>query len=182
MFNNKNIVICVCGGIAIYKVLDLIVELRELGANVTVAMTDRAQEFVKPLSFMMISGNKVYTEEDKTSLNSEISHIILAQRPDFILIAPTTANMIGKIASGIADDLVSSIVIASKVPVVLAPAMNTAMYERDVTKDNLQLLKSRGYKIIIPDVGSMAMKEEGSGIGRFPKQERIIEELLEWKL
>ncbi len=176
---NKNIVICVCGGIAIYKVVDLVSKLKKEGANVQVALTDSAMEFVSPVTFQAISNNKVYTSLFEDTENHEIPHIVLAQNPDLIVIAPATANIIGKAAHGMADDLVSTIILAAKTPVLFVPAMNTAMFENPIVQNNIHTLKKYGYHFLDPEVGTMAMKAEGTGVGRLPEPPTIVESIKE---
>lgn len=179
MLENKNIVLCVCGGIAIYKVVDLVSKLKKEGANVTVAMTESAQEFVTPVTFQAISNNQVFTSLYDSTDKHEIPHIILAQKPDLIVIAPATANIIGKAAYGMADDLVSTIILAAKKPILFVPAMNTAMYENPIVQDNISKLKRFGYFFLDPESGTMAMKAEGSGVGRLPEPPTIVQSINE---
>ncbi len=179
MLNNKNIVVCVTGGIAVYKVVDMVSRLKKAGAQVQVAMTKGAQEFVSPITFQAISNNRVYTKLFDETDNHEIPHIILAQKPDLIVIAPATANIIGKVSHGIADDLVSTIIMAAKVPVLFVPAMNTAMYENPIVQGNINFLKGHGYTFLDPEVGTMAMKAEGVGVGRLPEPPVIVEAIEE---
>lgn len=175
----KNVVICVCGGIAAYKMVEVVSRLKKIGISTHVAMTDSAREFITPLTFQSISGNKVYTSLTEYTEKFEIPHIVLAQQPDLIVIAPATANTIGKIANGISDDLISTIATASKAPILFAPAMNTAMYENQIVQQNILRLKTIGYKIIDPEIGTMAMKGEGVGIGRLPDPSIIVDNIIE---
>lgn len=178
MMKDKNIVVCVCGGIAAYKIVDLVSRMKKLNANVQVAMTKSAQEFVTPLTFQTISNNKVYTNLFEGTEKSEIPHIVLAQKPDLIVVAPATANIIGKAANGIADDLVSTVIVAAKAPVLFVPAMNTAMYLNKIVEKNINTLKEYGYHFMEPEVGTMAMKAEGVGIGRLPEPENILKSIV----
>ena len=175
----KNIVICACGGIAIYKVVDLVSKLKKEGANVHVALSKSAQEFVSPITFQAISNTKVFTSLYDETDEHEIPHIILAQKADLIVVAPATANIIGKSAYGIADDLISTIIIAAKTPILFVPAMNTAMYENPIVQDNISKLKRFGYTFLDPEVGTMAMKAEGKGVGRLPEPPTIVESIKE---
>mgnify|MGYP001320357353 CR=1 FL=1 len=179
MLTDKNIVVCVTGGIAIYKVVDVVSRLKKQNADVFVIMTDAARKFVTPLTFQSISGNLVTTSLDEDMGDAQINHIALAQNADLFVVAPATANIIGKIANGIADDIVSTSIIATKVPVLLAPAMNTVMYENPIVQDNIEKLKKYGYKFLDPEVGSMATKSEGAGIGRLPEPITIVNHILE---
>lgn len=179
MLTNKNIAVCVTGGIAIYKVVDVVSRLKKQNANVFVIMTDAARKFVTPLTFQSISGNLVTTSLDEDMGDAQINHIALAQNADLFVVAPATANIIGKIANGIADEIVTTSIIATKAPVLLAPAMNTAMYENPIVQDNIDKLKKYGYKFLDPEVGPMATKIEESGIGRLPEPITIVNHILE---
>lgn len=178
MLTGKKVLVCVCGGIAAYKVVEVVSRLKKLNAEVTVMMTESAKTFITPLTFQSISLNKVYhnmfTEDEP-----EIKHIILAQQCDLIVVAPATANIIGKITAGIADDLVTTTLIASNQKILLVPAMNTQMYLNVVVQENLEKLVSRGYTYMLPESGTMAMKAEGSGIGRLPDPETIVNRIIE---
>ncbi len=180
MLKGKHIVLCVTGGIAVYKAVDLVSKLKKLGAYVEVVMTKNAEKFVTSLTFETISASKVYTELSENTSESEIAHIVLAQRPDLILIAPATANIIGKVASGIADDLLSTLIVAKKAPVIFVPAMNTAMFENKIVQSNIEKLLKYDYIFIEPSYSEMAMKEEGEGIGRFPETEKIIDFVIDF--
>lgn len=164
MLNNKNIVVCVCGGIAGYKVVDVVSRLKKQNANVFVVMTESATKFVTPLTFQSISSNLVTTSLRKDMGSSHINHIALAQNADLFVVAPATANIIGKLANGIADDIVSTSIIATKAPVVIVPAMNTAMFENPIVQNNIEKLTSFGYNFIEPEIGTMAMKGEKGGL------------------
>ena len=181
MINNKNIVVCVCGGIAAYKVVDVVSKLKKENANVFVVMSEAATQFVTPLTFQSISGNLVTTSLTENMGNAAINHISLAQNADLFVVAPATANIIGKVANGIADDIVSTSIIATKAQVLIVPAMNTEMYENPIVQSNIEKLKSFGYKFLDPEIGTMAMKSEKAGTGRLPKPESIVECILELK-
>lgn len=181
MLSNKNIVVCVCGGIAAYKVVDVVSKLKKQNANVFVVMSESATQFVTPLTFQSISSNLVTTSLIEDMGNADINHISLAQNADLFVVAPATANIIGKVANGIADDIVSTSIIATKAQVLIVPAMNTAMYENPIVQNNIERLKSFGYKFLEPEVGTMAMKGEKAGVGRLPKPESIVESILEMK-
>jgi len=171
---DKTIVLGVTGGIACYKSVELLRLLKKEGAHVYVVMTSHAKEFVKPLTFRTLSGNPVATDLFKPLDKSEIVHIKLAQDSDAIVIAPATANIIGKIANGIADDLLSSIVLAANVPLVIAPAMNTYMWENKIFQENLKKLKSLRYKIIEPGEGDLACSSEEKAKGRMAEPIEIL--------
>lgn len=171
----KTIVLGVTGGIACYKACELTRLLKKEGANVHVIMTASAREFVTPLSFQALSINPVRTSLFDPGEESLIGHIELADKADLILIAPATANIIGKIANGLCDDLLTTVVCATKAPVVLAPAMNVHMYENPFVQENLGKLKKHGYKFIGPASGSLACGYEGEG--RMEEPENILKAL-----
>ena len=179
MLTNKNIVVCVCGGIAVYKVVGVVSKLKKQNANVFVVMSNSATKFVTPLTFQTISTNLVTTRLYDDMGNAEINHIALAQNADLFVVAPATANIIGKIANGITDDIVSTSIIATKAPVLLIPAMNTVMYENPIVQNNIEKLKKFGYKFLEPEVGTMAMKSEQDGIGRLPESISIVNHVLD---
>lgn len=160
---NKNIVIGVCGGIAIYKVLDAISRLRKAEANVHVIMTKDAQEFIKPLTFMTMSNNPVHLDIFDPVDERFVEHIHLAKIADAILIAPATANTIAKIANGFADNLLTATVLATKAPVILAPGMNSNMLNNPATIQNLEVLKSRSFKFLSTNSGFLACGDYGDG-------------------
>ena len=164
---HKNILIGVTGGIAAYKVVEVASRLKKLGANVRVMMTKNATEFVSPRTFQEITGNAVSVEMFGDAANFHVAHIALANFADAILIAPATANFLAKAAHGIADDLLTTTVIASDKPLLIAPAMNTKMFDNPATQENLRILKSRGAKILEPAVGNLACGT--SGKGRLPE-------------
>lgn len=168
----KHILIGVTGGIAAYKLLDVASKLRKLGYEINTIMTENACEFVKPLSFETITNNYVVTDTFARPYKWEVEHIALAKKTDLMLIAPATANIIGKIANGIADDMLTTTVMAVKGPVVIAPAMNTAMYENPIVQENIAYLKSKGYLFIEPDSGWLACGDVGSG--KLPTPETIV--------
>ena len=163
MLKGKKIVLGVTGGIAAYKAAELVRELVRVEAEVYVVMTKGAQAFVTPLTFQTLSGNKVTTELFSLVEESEIGHIALADRAEVLVIAPATANIIGKIASGIADDMLTTIVMATKAPVLLAPAMNVHMWENAICQENIEKLRSRGYHFVDPESGELACGYEGKG-------------------
>ncbi|SDF40136.1 phosphopantothenoylcysteine decarboxylase / phosphopantothenate--cysteine ligase [Sporolituus thermophilus DSM 23256] len=168
----KNIVLGVSGGIAAYKSVEIVSRLRKAGSSVHVIMTKSATEFVTPLTFREISGNPVVVDMWEEPKNWNVQHIALATLADLFLIAPATANIIGKIANGIADDMLSTTVMATKAPIVLAPAMNSNMYLNPIVQQNLQKLAGLGYHIIEPATGMLACGVEGPG--RLPEPEIIV--------
>lgn len=163
MLKDKSIVLGVCGGIAAYKAADLTSKLKKLGANVYVIMTKSATEFVSPLSFRALSQNDVSVSTFDEPKAMEINHVSLADRADVFVIAPATANIIGKIAGGIADDMLSTTVMATKAPCIIAPAMNTNMYENPIVQENIEKLKTLGYTFAAPRVSRLACGTYGVG-------------------
>jgi len=175
MLKGKKIILGVTGGIAAYKAAELVRELVRSGAEVFVVMTRSAQAFITPLTFQTLSGNKVTTELFSLIEESEIGHIALADRAELLVIAPATANIIGKIAGGIADDMLTTIVMATKAPVLLAPAMNVHMWENPICQENIQKLRGRGFHFIDPEAGELACGYEGKG--RLAEIPAIVEEI-----
>ncbi len=175
MLRDSNIVLGITGGIAAYKIPELVRMMTKEGAKVKVVMTDNARQFVTPVTLQTVSENPVYIDTFQMTSRSEIDHIALAVWADIMVIAPATANVIGKIASGIADDLLTTVVTAVKSPVLLCPAMNTNMYTNPVVESNLQKLASLGYHVMKAASGSLACKTEGPG--RLPPLEDILEEV-----
>ncbi|MBM7868922.1 phosphopantothenoylcysteine decarboxylase/phosphopantothenate--cysteine ligase [Clostridium pascui] len=159
----KTVVIGVTGGVAVYKALDVISRLRKKNIDVHVIMTESAGEFVNPLSFQSLSQNMVVTNMFDEPKHWEIQHISLAKKADLMLIVPATANIIGKVANGIADDMLSTTIMATHAPVVFAPAMNTNMYLNPIVQNNIQKLKDYGYKFIEPESGRLACGDVGAG-------------------
>ncbi|EYE89272.1 phosphopantothenoylcysteine decarboxylase [Fervidicella metallireducens AeB] len=159
----KTVVLGVTGGIAAYKALDIVSKLKKKNINVHVIMTDSATKFVTPLSFQSLSQNYVVVDMFAEPKHWEIQHISLAERADLFVVAPASANIIGKIANGIADDMLSTTVMATKAPVLIAPAMNTNMYENPIVQRNIKLLKDLGYNFIEPDEGRLACGSVGKG-------------------
>lgn len=163
MLRGKNIIVGVTGGIAAYKAVDVVSRLKKQNANVEVIMTKHATEFVTPLTFQTLALNPVYVDMFKEPKNYDVEHISLAQKADLFLIAPATANIIGKIANGIADDLLTTTIMATKSRVIFAPAMNTNMYLNPIVQKNLIYLKSLGYEFIDPETGLLACQTYGPG-------------------
>lgn len=171
----RTVVLGVTGGIACYKAVELVRLLVKNGFKVRVIMTRGAMEFVTPLTFQTLSGNPVATETFSLTQESEIGHINLADSADLFVIAPATANVIGKLASGIADDLLTTVLMATQAPVLLAPAMNIHMYENVIVQENLRKLRRVGYHIMDPAEGYLACGYEGKG--RLPDPEKISDEI-----
>jgi phosphopantothenoylcysteine decarboxylase/phosphopantothenate--cysteine ligase len=176
MLKNKTVILGVTGCIAAYKSAELVRQLSVLGADVWVAMTDEATKLVTPLTFRTLSGNPVITDLFSEDLaNIPIPHISLSKKADLIVVAPATANILAKAAQGIADDPLTTIILSAKCPVMFAPAMNTAMWENEATKENVRILRSRGFKFVGPERGPLACGDEG--YGRMSPVETIIEEI-----
>ncbi|RKD27839.1 phosphopantothenoylcysteine decarboxylase / phosphopantothenate--cysteine ligase [Caminicella sporogenes DSM 14501] len=176
MLKNKNVVVGVTGGIAVYKAVDVVSRLKKLSANVNVIMTKSAAKFVAPLTFQSISQNYVVTDMFAEPKTWDIEHISLAQKADLFLIVPATANIIGKIANGIADDMLSTTVMATKAPVLIAPAMNTNMYNNPIVQRNIDILKRLGYKFIEPVSGRLACGDYGKG--KLAEPQDIVNEII----
>jgi phosphopantothenoylcysteine decarboxylase / phosphopantothenate---cysteine ligase len=174
-FTDKAIVVGVSGGIAAYKAAELVRLLTAAGARVRVMMTRNAQEFITPLTLQTLSMNPVATDTFSLTQESEIGHIRLADTADAIVIVPATADVIAKAAHGIADDLVTTVLLAARCPIVFAPAMNVHMYEHPLVGENLARLRARGVTIVEPAAGALACGYEGKG--RLPEPAFIVEEL-----
>ena len=173
MIKNKNIVIGIAGGIACYKVCEIISYLVREGANVDVIMTKNASEFITPLTIETLSKNKVVIDMFEKKEHVEVEHISLARKADLILIVPATANIIGKVANGIADDMLSTTIMATTSKVVFAPAMNNEMYNNKIVQNNIKKLKKYGYEFINPIEGNLACGYKA--IGKLAKKQTIIE-------
>lgn len=176
MLKGKSLVVGVCGGIAAYKVVEVVSRLKKLNADVNVIMTKNATNFVAPLTFQSISHNLVVTEMFDLPTSWDVEHITLARRADLFVVAPATANIIGKVANGIADDMLSTTIMATKAKVLFVPAMNQAMYENSVVQENIHKLKNLGYLFMEPEIGLMAAEGE-YGKGRLPEPKVILEEI-----
>lgn len=176
MLKNKTIVLGVSGGIAAYKACDVVSKLKKLGANVHVIMTKSSVEFVSPLTFQSLSQNYVVSDMFEEPRTWEVEHISLAKKADLFLIVPATANVIGKIANGISDDMLATTVMATKAPILIAPAMNTNMYENPIVQRNIENLKGLGYRFIEPDSGRLACGDTGKG--KLSTPEVIVDEVV----
>ena len=164
MAEQKQVVLGVTGSIAAYKSCDIIRGLQRKNISVTVVMTEKAKKFITPLTLMSLSQNKVYCNMFVENCDEwTMDHISLAQKADLFLVAPATANVIGKIAGGIADDLLTSTAMTTKASVVIAPAMNTAMYENAIVQNNIKILKKNGIEFIDPISGKLACGDKGNG-------------------
>ena len=161
--DGQKILLCVCGGIAAYKAAELVRRLGDAGAQVQVAMTENAQRFVTATTFQALSGRPVRTSLWDHAAEAAMGHIELARWPDRILLAPATANTIARLAHGFADDLVSTLCLASDAPVAIAPAMNRMMWAHPATRANVETLRGRGVLVLGPEVGDQACGEVGEG-------------------
>lgn len=173
MNRDKTVVLGVSGGIAAYKSLDIVSRLRKKSIDVHVIMTDSAAQFVTPLSFQSLSQNPVVGDMFQEPKSWEIQHISLAEKADLFVIAPATANVIGKIANGIADDMLTTTVMATKAPVLVAPAMNTNMYENPIVKRNIETLRELNYHFVEPEEGRLACGVVGKG--KLAETEKIVD-------
>ncbi|MGE5752139.1 MAG: bifunctional phosphopantothenoylcysteine decarboxylase/phosphopantothenate--cysteine ligase CoaBC [Deltaproteobacteria bacterium] len=173
IFSGKEVLLGVTGGIAAYKSCEIVRELRKKQANVHVVLTASGAQFLTPLTLQTLSKNPVATDLFNLISESEIGHISLAQRAHLLLIAPATANIIGKIRAGIADDMLSTVVMASNAPVLIAPAMNTQMYASAAVRENIEALRGRGFHFVEPDEGELACGTVGPG--RLADVEKILE-------
>lgn len=173
MLENKHVTVFVTGGIAVYKAADLVRKFIKAGAIVRVAMTKSATEFVQPLTFQILSRNEVYTDTFDEKEPENVSHIHLADWTELAVIVPATANIIGKMANGIADDMVSTTLMATTAPRLIVPAMNSNMLANPATQLNLEKLESFGYTVMEPDTGFLAEGYEGKG--RLPEPDKIVE-------
>lgn len=176
-FNGKNILIGITGGIACYKVCDVITHLVRNGANVDVIMTKNATQFITPLTIETLSKNKVVIDMFEEKEHVEVEHISLARKADLILVAPATANIIGKVANGIADDMLSTTIMASPSEVIFAPAMNNEMYCNKIVQENIQKLKDYGYHFIEPIEGNLACGYKA--VGKLAHKEEILAKMNE---
>ena len=177
MFQNKNILIGITGGIACYKVCEIVSYLVHEGANVDVIMTKNACEFITPLTLETLSKHKVVVDMFQEKDHVEVEHISLARKADVVLVVPATANILGKVANGIADDMLSTTIMATPAPVIFAPAMNNEMYNNRIVQDNIKKLKDYGYFFVNPVEGNLACGYKA--VGKLAKKETIIEEVKE---
>ena len=173
MLKDKNILLGVTGGIAAYKIANLASMLKKQGANVKVIMTENACQFITPMTFETLTAQKVYTDTFDRNFEFKVDHIELGKWADVFLIAPATANVIGKLANGIADDMLTTMALAMRCPIVVSPAMNTTMFENKVVKHNIMKLRTYGMDIIMPASGHLACGD--SGAGKMPEPEMLLE-------
>lgn len=176
MLKDKTILLGVTGGIAAYKSASLASRLVKAGAEVRVIMTEHATNFINPITFETLTGHKCITDTFDRNFEFQVEHVSLAKKADVIMVAPATANIIAKLAHGLADDMLTTTILASHAPKLIAPAMNTGMYENPVTQDNLALLKKYGMEVIEPAAGHLACGDEGKG--KMPEPEILYEHIL----
>ena len=176
MLTGKTIVLGVTGSIAAYKTANLASMLVKLGADVHVIMTRNATQFITPMTFETLTSNKCIVDTFDRNFSFDVKHVSLAKRGDLFMVAPCTANVIGKLAAGICDDMLTTTLLATKAPKLLAPAMNTGMWENPILQHNLQLLQGYGYHVVQPVVGRLACGDTGSG--KMPPEELLLEHIL----
>ena len=176
MLQGKTVLLAVTGSIAAYKIANLASALKKLKADVHVLMTENATNFINPITFESLTGNKCQVDTFDRNFQFQVEHVSLAKRADVVMVAPASANVIGKIAHGIADDMLTTTIMACKCPVYLSPAMNTHMYENPILQNNLNILKGFGYKMIEPAKGYLACGDVGAG--KMPEPELLLEYIL----
>lgn len=174
--HGRELIVAVCGGIAAYKVADVVSNLVQLGAGVTVCMTAEAQKFITPLTFQALSGRPVHTQTFDLVESSDPQHIALTERAELMLVAPATSNVIAKVAHGLCDDLVSLMICAATCPVVFAPSMNHRMWDHPAARENVAKLAGYGYRFIGPESGWLACRNVGAG--RLSEPKTIVDELV----
>lgn len=173
MLKGKTVLLGVTGGIASYKSASLASLLVKSGAQVHVLMTENAKNFINPITFETLTGHKCLTDTFDRNFEFNVEHVALAKKADLVMIAPATANVIAKLAHGIADDMLTTTVLACRCPKIIAPAMNTAMYENQITQDNMNLLRKYGMEVITPACGHLACGDTGAG--KMPEPETLIQ-------
>ncbi len=176
MLKGKTVVLAVSGSIAAYKIASLASALKKLHANVQVLMTKNAVNFINPITFESLTGNKCLVDTFDRNFQYSVEHVALAKQADVVLVAPASANVIGKIAHGIADDMLTTTVMACKCKKIIAPAMNTNMFENPILQDNLKILEHYGYEVISPAVGYLACGDTGAG--KMPEPELLLQYIL----
>ena len=176
MLKGKTIVLGVTGSIAAYKTANLASMLVKLGADVHVIMTQNATKFITPMTFETLTDNKCIADTFDRNFSFDVKHVSLAKKGDLFMVAPCTANVIGKLAAGICDDMLTTTLLATKAPIILAPAMNTGMWENPILQDNIQRLQRYGYHFVEPAVGRLACGDVGSG--KMPAEELLLEHIL----
>ena len=173
MLKGKTVVLAVTGSIAAYKIASLASSLVKLHADVQVLMTKNATNFITPITFETLTGNKCLVDTFDRNFEFSVEHVSLAKKADVVMIAPASANVIGKLAHGIADDMLTTTILACKCKKIISPAMNTNMYENPIVQDNLKILENYGFEVIQPAVGLLACKDIGAG--KMPEPEVLLE-------
>lgn len=176
MLTGKNVVLAVTGSIAAYKIANLASMLKKLNANITVLMTENATKFINPITFETLTGNKCLIDTFDRNFQYSVEHVSLAKMADVVMVAPASANVIGKIANGIADDMLTTTVMACTCRKIIAPAMNTQMYYNPIVQDNIDKLKRFGYEVITPDTGYLACGDVGAG--KMPSEGVLMQYIL----
>ena len=176
LLKDKTVVLGITGSIAAYKMANVASQLVKMGCNVQVIMTKNAQEFISPLVFETLTGQKCIVDTFDRNVQYDVAHVSLAKRADLFMVAPASANVIGKIAGGIADDMLTTTIMACRCPKMIAPAMNTAMYENSFVQENLKKLLTHHYKIISPATGMLACKDVGAG--KLPDETLLVEHII----
>ena len=176
MLSGKTVLLGVSGSIAAYKIANLASALKKMHADVHVLMTKNSTNFINPITFESLTGNKCLVDTFDRNFQFQVEHVSISKKADVVMLAPASANIIGKIAGGIADDMLTTTVMACKCPVYLSPAMNTNMYENPIVQDNLKKLESYGYHVITPASGYLACGDTGAG--KMPEPEVLLEYIL----
>lgn len=176
MLTGKTVLLGVTGSIAAYKIANLASMLSKLHADIHVLMTENATNFINPITFETLTGNKCLIDTFDRNFQFNVEHVALAKKADVVLVAPASANVIGKMANGIADDMLTTTLLACKCKKIVSPAMNTNMYENPIVQDNIKKLKKFGIEVIEPDTGMLACKDVGAG--KMPSEETLLEYIL----
>lgn len=176
MLKNKHIILAVTGSIAAYKIANLASMLKKMNAKITVLMTANATNFINPITFETLTGNKCLVDTFDRNFQYSVEHVAIAKSADVVLVAPATANVIGKLANGLADDMLTTTVMACRCKKIIAPAMNTNMYENPIVQDNIEKLKRFGMEVIEPDTGYLACGDTGAG--KMPSEDVLLEYIL----
>jgi len=176
MLRGKTIILGVTGSIAAYKAANLASMIKKQHADVHVIMTKNATQFISPITFESLTGNKCLVDTFDRNFQFQVEHVELAKRADFAVVAPATANVMAKLAHGLADDMLTTTLLACKCPKMIVPAMNTRMYENPVTQDNQKVLEQYGWQVVEPEVGHLACGDTGRG--KFPDEHLILEHIL----
>lgn len=176
MLKDKHIILAVTGSIAAYKIANLASMLKKINAKITVLMTANATNFINPITFETLTGNKCLVDTFDRNFQYSVEHVAIAKSADVVLVAPATANVIGKLANGLADDMLTTTVMACRCKKIIAPAMNTNMYENPIVQDNIEKLKNFGMEVIEPDTGYLACGDTGAG--KMPSEDVLLEYIL----